>query len=128
MKTRIAIPVGGSKGLEEEIYEHFGHAPYFVLVDIENKVVMNIETITNEAAEEHGPGDVPSLRASRGVNVVIVRGMGRRAEDYFKELGITVIRGAEGKIKDIIQHYIENKLHQNHMSLKTSGAKMNFDN
>jgi predicted Fe-Mo cluster-binding NifX family protein len=110
MRTRIAIPVGGSKSLDEEIYEHFGHAPYFVLVDIENKIVVNVETITNEAAEEHSPGDVPSLLASRGVNVVIVRGMGKRAEDYFKELGITVIRGAEGKIKDIIQHYIENKL------------------
>ena len=37
MKTRIAIPVENQDGLEAPIAEHFGRAPFFAIVDLDEK-------------------------------------------------------------------------------------------
>ncbi len=34
MEMRIAFPVHDHRGLDDEIFEHFGHAPAFLLVDV----------------------------------------------------------------------------------------------
>lgn len=108
---RIAIPVGdGQKGLENETFEHFGHAPYFLLVDIDDKKVVNIKALKNPYADEHAPGQVPKLLSENNVKILICRGVGRRAMEIFRQLGIEVIRGAQGKAGQVIEAYLKGEL------------------
>jgi len=48
MKTRIAIPVENQDGLEAPIAEHFGRAPFFAIVDLDEKgKVASVKTEAN---------------------------------------------------------------------------------
>jgi len=54
MKTRIAIPVENQDGLEAPIAEHFGRAPFFAIVDLDEKgKVASVKTEAN-TGEHHG--------------------------------------------------------------------------
>ncbi len=45
-----------------------------------------------------------------GGSVVLAYGMGRKAIDYFNQLGIEVVTGAYGKIKDVVEAFIRQVL------------------
>lgn len=36
---KICIPTLGEKGLDEQVSEHFGSAPYFTIIDLESNGV-----------------------------------------------------------------------------------------
>ncbi len=101
---KIAIPVLENNGLKSHISEHFGHSPYFALIEVDGGEIRSMSIVENPY-EEHGPGVVPSFLKSLGAEVVIVRGMGRRAVDFFEELGIRVIRGASGNVESIVKEF-----------------------
>ena len=44
---RLAIPVSDDRGLDSFIFEHFGRAPYFVIVDIRGNEILNIKSVKN---------------------------------------------------------------------------------
>jgi predicted Fe-Mo cluster-binding NifX family protein len=54
MTERIVIPVEDETGLEAKIAQHFGRAPYFAVVELdENKQVVNVK---NEATTWEAQG------------------------------------------------------------------------
>jgi len=106
---RIAVPVD-RKDINANIFEHFGRAPYYCIITIENREVKNIEFYPNPAIEDHAPGDVPSFLASKKVDTLITMGIGRRAKYFFDQLNITVITGASGKVTEIIKKFLEGEL------------------
>ncbi len=105
---KIAIPVLEDKGSDSIISEHFGHSPFFAFIELdEEKETIKIE---KNPLSEHSPGELPLYLKERGVNLIIVRGIGQRAIFFFEKLGINVIRGAEGSIEDIIKKLKNNLL------------------
>ena len=106
---RIAIPVKGNKGLEEEIETHFGRAQYYIFVDIEDNQIKDYKTIETPFLQ-HGPGDIPNWLNNNNAHVIISQGMGRRAVDFFNELGIKVFMGINGKVRDIVDKFINDNL------------------
>jgi len=106
---RIAIPINENKGLESTIAEHFGRALFYIFIDISNSKITSF-TIEKNEFTEHSPGLIPKFLHSRGVNVVIARGMGWRAREWFNKLGISVITGAYGRVKDILNLFLSGKL------------------
>ena len=108
MAQRIAVPADG-ESLDSNVFEHFGRAPYYVLIDIENDKITDVRAIRNPLIE-HKPGDIPGLLQKNNVSVVICRGVGRRAREYFRAYSIEVITGASGKIRDIVEAYIKGEL------------------
>jgi len=109
MQMRIAIPAEDNRGLESNVSRHFGRARYFVFVDVEDNKIKNAEVV-KVPFEEHGPGDLPNFIREHGGEVVLAYGMGRRAIDYFNQLGIEVVTGAYGKIKDVVEAFINQVL------------------
>jgi len=107
---RIAVPSNCDSGLDGPISEHFGHTPCFVLIDIEGDAIKDVKVIRNPHYLEHRPGVVPEFLAEKGVNLIICRGMGWRAQNIFQQYGIKVITGAEGRIRDAIRAYLEGRL------------------
>ncbi len=106
---KIALPADGAD-LTSNIFEHFGRAPYFLIITIENNEIKNVEAIPNPSINSHMPGEIPRLLISKGVSVLIVRGIGRRARYYLQQSNIEIITGAEGKIIDIVKAYVRGEL------------------
>ena len=107
----IAIPSNDDKGLESTITPHFGQARHYTFV----KVGKEIEGATSVPVpfDNHGPGDIPNFVKQHGGNFVIAYGMGGRAVDFFNQMGIKVILGASGVIKDVINQFLSENLEVN---------------
>lgn len=107
--VRIAIPSDTDRGLEAKVYEHFGRAPYYTLVDVEGGSIVNVEPMVNPAIQ-HTPGVLPSYLRDRGVKVVIAMGIGPRAVSMFESYGIKVVTGASGRIREVVDAYVKGRL------------------
>ncbi len=105
---RVAIPCDGAS-LESSVSMHFGRAPYYLIADISNEKIVRIEFIRNPF-EDHMPGQIPRFLHSLGVNTVIAYGVGMKARFFFESLGIRVITGAFGKVKDVLEGFLKNTL------------------
>jgi len=110
MSIRVALPVHDHKGLDDHIFEHFGHAPAFLIINVSEGKIIDLKTVDNAYMDGHAPGAVPSFLAELGVNVLICRGVGRRALLFFEQLGIEVVRGAGGRVRDVIEEYLSGRL------------------
>lgn len=99
---KIALPTEN-----EYLCPHFGKSPYFTIVEIENKKVVKRKLAENPG---HENGSIPEFLKKLGINCVIVAGMGVKAQELFNEYNIENIMGAEGKIDDIINEFINGKL------------------
>ncbi|MDK2786736.1 MAG: hypothetical protein PWQ80_1415 [Thermotoga sp.] len=106
----IAIPVSENKGKDSPISEHFGRAPYFAFVEVENGKVLDISVEENPLAQDHVAGAVPNFVKEKGAELVIVRGIGKRAFSIFETLGIKVIRGASGTVEELVNRYLAGQL------------------
>ena len=107
---KIAFTSDENKGLDSVMSYHFGHCPYFVIVEVENNEVKKVETIENSLAESHGPGELPAFMKNRGVNIIATGGMGPRAQEFFSQYGIKPIIGVYGKVKDVLSEITEGKV------------------
>ena len=106
---RIAIPTQGTAGLDDRVEEHFGRARYCTLIDIENGEITDTEVLDVPSAE-HGPGDLPNWLHSQGADAVLAWGMGPRAVEFFEQLGIEVVTGATGGVRDVVEGFIRGNL------------------
>jgi len=105
----ITIPVNDNTGKSSTVCEHFGHAPYFAFIKTEGKNIEEINFLKNPF-EDHAPGQIPSFLNDNGTKVIIARGMGGRAKDFFKNFGIDVVTGATGSIEEIMNLYLNSDL------------------
>jgi predicted Fe-Mo cluster-binding NifX family protein len=86
--VKIAIPVTESDGLGSEIYDHFGSAPYFAIIESDDRTV---QLISNANAEhKHGACSPMMALASKHIDAVIVKGIGRNAFIKLHSAGIRV--------------------------------------
>ncbi len=107
---KIAISSTG-KTLESDVDARFGRCPYFLIVEIENKEIENIKAIENTAKEQMGGAGITAgeIVSNEKVDAVIANNLGPRAFSVFEQFKIKVYSG-EGKIKDVVQNFIEGKL------------------
>ena len=122
---KITISSTG-KDLESEVDARFGRCPYFLIAEIENKEVKNVKAAENTAASQMGGAGITAaeIAANEKVDAVITVNMGPRAFSVFEQFGIKIYQG-QGKIKDVVQQFIDGKLTQiidstgtRHMGLK----------
>ncbi|MEM3556024.1 MAG: NifB/NifX family molybdenum-iron cluster-binding protein [Candidatus Micrarchaeia archaeon] len=106
---RIAISSDGG-GMEGYVSEHFGRCPEFVIVESEGKEIKKMERVDNPYFNNHIPGEVPKFISSLGVKLMITGGMGPRAIEMFESLGVEVIVGVSGKIKEVVERYLKGEL------------------
>lgn len=104
----IAVPSEDEKGLDSYVAHHFGRAPYFTLIDIEEGEIRDVRVL--EAPTSHEPGDLPTLLRRNNVEVILAYGMGGRAAAFFESYGIKVLTGVEGRVKEVVKAFIEGRL------------------
>lgn len=96
---KIAVPTMGDGGLEELVGEHFGRVPAYTVTDTETG---RIEMVPNTSHHMGGQGYPPELLHTAGVEILLCRGLGRRAVAMFEEMGIRVFVGAHGTVEEAL--------------------------
>lgn len=104
--TKIAIPSMSDSGLESDICFHYGSCEYFTIVDIKNKGVENVKTISNLSPDgEHDCAAPSMILKSHNVDAVLVAGIGGRPLMSLAEKSIKVFAGITGKVSSAIEDY-----------------------
>ncbi|RLE37997.1 hypothetical protein DRJ17_05215 [Candidatus Woesearchaeota archaeon] len=113
---KIAISSTG-RDLESTVDIRFGRCPFFVIVEIEDNEIKSTKFIENPAGKLAGGAGPTAAEAvaNEGVEKIITVNVGPRAFGVLQQLGIEIYQG-NGKIKDVVQLFIEGKL------VKISGA------
>jgi predicted Fe-Mo cluster-binding NifX family protein len=107
---RIAITAEHDNGLDSIVAQHFGHAPYFILADVDNGQVTAVKGIANPFAEAHEPGQIPTFIQQQQANVILSGGMGGRAIQFFEQAGIQAATGARGTARQALENFFGGKL------------------
>jgi predicted Fe-Mo cluster-binding NifX family protein len=107
---RIAISADTNDGLDSVVGQHFGRCPFFVIVDMVDDQIQASEVVENPFYGQHQPGQVPGFVHSQGVEVMIARGMGGRALQFFEQLGVATATGATGTVREALARYMAGEL------------------
>lgn len=95
---KICFPVAEVKGIESEVYGHFGSAPVFMLVETESKT---ITTINNKDQDHvHGACNPTKALNNQNVDAIVVGGIGAGALSKLNQLGIKVFRANAATVKE----------------------------
>jgi len=107
---KIAISSTG-KDLENDVDARFGRCNYFLIVEIENKKIRNFKAIENIAKAQMGGAGITAgeIVAKQKVDAIITVNLGPRAFSIFEQFEIKIYQG-QGKIKDVVQKFINGKL------------------
>jgi len=107
---KIAISSTG-KDLESDVDARFGRCNYFLIVEIENKKIKDFKVIENTAKAQMGGAGITAgeIVAKQKVDAIITVNLGPRAFSVFEQFGIKIYQG-QGKIKDVVQEFIDGKL------------------
>lgn len=109
--NRVVIPSEDQNGLNACLAKHFGRAPYFTVVDLDdNSNVSNVNPVLNVSEHRGGTGVAPDHILKLQPNAVIVYDMGMRAIDIFRNANVAVLRANADKVGEVVTAYKENKL------------------
>jgi len=96
---RIALPI--ENGM---LCSHFGHAPQFGFVDVENG---NITRSWLDNPPPHEPGSLPAWLQQMQVTHIICGGIGARAVELLNQAGIQVTAGVSaGDPARIVEEFL----------------------
>ena len=107
---KVAITAESNNGLESMVAQHFGHAPFFILVDVKDCTVETVQAVANPFIQGHAPGQVPEFIKSYDADVMLSGGMGGRAIQFFNQVGIEVATGAQGTVQQALENYLGGSL------------------
>lgn len=105
---KIAVSSSG-QDLNSLVDPRFGRSPYFLVVDPET---MEFETLSNpNLSAMHGAGiQTAQMIAGKGVTIVLTGNCGPNAFQTLSAVGIKVIVGVTGKVKDALERYKKGEL------------------
>ena len=112
MTKRIMIPVEDEAGLEAQVAHHFGRAPYFALVELDEKQeTSKVKTEPNGSEHMGGaPGHSHESFLALKPDVVVAYSMGPGALSTFQDAGVTVLEATSDTVKGNIESFKEGKL------------------
>lgn len=106
MTERIVVPAEDESGLNARLSEHFGKAPYFIVVDLdENNNILNVQVVPNAGEHFCGMSRPADNILKLKPNAIITYGMGPRALSIFQSAGIAVLRANADTVGEVIEAY-----------------------
>ncbi len=95
---KICFPVQNDNGMESTVYNHFGSAPVFVVIDTDTNNVTSI----NNRDQHHSHGACNPMKAldNQEVDAIVVGGIGAGALTRLNQMGITVHRSHGANIRE----------------------------
>jgi len=105
---KVGFAVQDNEGVESKVYNHFGSAPAFVIIDTNEE---HLNTVDNrDLHHAHGAcNPIVALGGSR-VDAVVVGGIGAGALRKLNADGIRVYRSVDPTVKGNLELLKDNKL------------------
>ena len=111
--VRVAIPSEGNGGLDGRRAGHFGHCDVFTCIDVEDGQIQAVHILPNQEHVQGGCMVPVQLLAQKGVNAIVVGGIGMRPLMGFKQMGIDVFHDGERReIRPVVEDFAAGKLMQ----------------
>ena len=111
MPKRIVIPVEDKSGLDAKVAQHFGRAPYFAVIDLDEKgQAVNVKTEPNTGEHMGGTGHPHEQLHASKPDVIIAFGMGPGGLQSFQDSGVTVLKAVDATVKATLDSFNEGKL------------------
>lgn len=95
---KVCFPTSVDRGLDSEVFGHFGSAPVFVVVDAATDEVTAISNA--DRVHQHGACNPVAGLAGQQVDAIVVGGIGGGALFKLNNAGIRVFQAREGSIAD----------------------------
>ena len=111
--VRIVVPVVDETGLDAQLSEHFGRAPYFTVIELdENRSVVSQRTVPNTSEHFGGTGRPPDRILQFKPDALITYGMGPRALNIFQSANVAVLQANANTVRDVVSAYSNDKLEE----------------
>jgi predicted Fe-Mo cluster-binding NifX family protein len=111
MTQRIVIPTEDKSGLEANLAQHFGRAPYYTLVDLDDdNQIIGLRTEMNKGEHVGGSGHPHEHLLALKPNIFVVQGMGPGCLSSLQDAGVTVLKATGTTVKEITEQFKEGKL------------------
>jgi predicted Fe-Mo cluster-binding NifX family protein len=113
LTDRIIVPTENQEGLNAQLAEHFGRAPYYTVVELgENGEVSNVKTVPNVGEHAGGMGYSHDNILELKPNAIIVYGMGPRGLNSFQGAGVAVLKANANTVSEVIAAYKDDRLQE----------------
>jgi Mrp family chromosome partitioning ATPase/predicted Fe-Mo cluster-binding NifX family protein len=96
----IVVPLSGGK-----LSPHFGHCEQFAFIEARGRRIVGTEM---RSPPPHEPGVLPRWLHEQGADVVLVGGLGEKAQELLRDKGIEVVIGAPAEAPEYLaRQYLE---------------------
>jgi len=118
---KVCFAVFESEGIDSKVYEHFGSAKSFIIVDTDTESVIEIKN----DGEHHKGGGCNPFRAFKGVDIdaLVVGGIGGGALMRLNEAGVKVFQAKASTVKENLEMFLKGELPEFIPSLTCGGHK-----
>ena len=109
---KIAIPSETADCLDAMRSGHFGHTPYFTVVEYDDQMnIVSAEAVRNVDHDQYGCGGVIEYVMGLGVDGILTAGMGMPPLMRFTEAGVIVYaEGYTPRVGDVAQLFAAGKV------------------
>src|SRR5512137_1790531 len=108
LHMKVCFPVQSNEGFDSTVFNHFGSAPMFVVVDALSNT---LSTISN-GDQNHAHGACNPLKAldNQKIDAIVVGGIGAGALSRLNQAGIKVFRAKSKTVGENLALYKEHGL------------------
>ena len=107
---KVGFAVQTNQGIESKVYDHFGSAPAFIIVDTEGKDVL---TVNNQDLNHvHGARNPVMALDGKSVEAMVVGGIGAGAINKLNAMGVKVYAAVAPTVKENLELLSQNKLEE----------------
>ena len=105
---KICFPVQRDEGIDSSVYNHFGSAPFFMVVDTESNSVV----VISNRDQHHAHGACNPMKAldNHHVDAIVVGGIGAGALSRLQQMGISVHKSQAATVRDNIALFTAHQL------------------
>jgi predicted Fe-Mo cluster-binding NifX family protein len=104
---KITFPTNDGSGLESHLADHFGRARTYTIIDLETD---ELKVIDNSGEHFGGRQSAPAILVDQGTNVLVCKGLGRKAIQRLGESGVDIYITDKLTVKQAYEAYKNNEL------------------
>jgi predicted Fe-Mo cluster-binding NifX family protein len=113
VNARIVVPVSDDRGIDAQLSQHFGRAPFFAIIDLDEEGhVIGQGTIANTSEHFGGVGLPPDRILQLKPKALITYGLGPKALRVFQNAGVAVLRTEANTVREVVRAYNNDELQE----------------
>ncbi len=107
---KVGFAVRRNEGIESKVFDHFGSAPEFIIVDTEGRDVLTVNN--KDLPHAHGACNPMVALDGKSVNAMVVGGIGSGAIVKLNAMGVKVYAAGAPTVKENLELLSQDKLEE----------------